>query len=825
MRSQTICCLLLVLFFFGGAFALPPELDLPEKGILRGIITDVNGRPVGGVSILLKGTLRGTVTAEDGSFELLGVPAGDYVLSASAVHLKIAERRISVKAGEVTEVRLIAEELVIQLGEVVIAGARGVRPAEQLPDTEGTSIFAGKKTEVIRLDRTDANLITNNARQIFAKVPGITVWENDGSGVQVGVASRGLSPNRSWEFNVRQNGYDISADIFGYPEAYYNPPMEAVERIQIVRGASSLQYGPQFGGLLNYVLKRGDAYRKISVETQQSIGSFGMFSTFNAVGGTVGKLNYYGYVHYRRADGWRQNSAYDITNLHLNVNYAVSRRLNVGFEISRLFYKNQQPGGLTDAQFASNARQSSRPRNWFSTPWNVPTLTADYQISDNWKSSLKVFGLIAERNSIGFVRAINIADTMNAQTGRFNPRQLDRDLYRNWGAEWRNAVNYQFSGREHTLAVGLRYFSGFTRRKQNGKGDTGSDFNLHLQEESYPRNLEFVTRNASFYVENIFRLTNKWSITPGIRYETVSNTGKGQLGRAADGTPVMMPHTKTQRNFLLAGIGTEINLTEFANIYGNISQAYRPVLFSEITPPATTDVIDENLRDASGFSADLGIRGTYKNIITYDISTFYLQYDNRIGTLNQVRPDGSRFQLRTNVGGSRSQGIESYIEFAPIAALTDRSKWGYINLFASLSWINAEYTYLHVVSIVNNAPVETNLKGNKVENAPSYIHRLGATYTHKGFSATWQLSAVGEAFADANNTRTPPATAVTGLIPAYRVSDISVTWRFLQRYNVRAGINNLTDERYFTRRAGGYPGPGILPGEGRSWYFSIGARF
>lgn len=826
MRLLSFCLSLLFVVFANSSFAvLPPDNDAPDKGIVRGIITDASGRPTGGVSILLKGTLRGTVTAEDGSFEITGVPVGEYTLSASAVHLKIAEQRIQVKANEITDVKLIAEELVIQLGEIVIAGARGVRAAEKLSDVEGTSIFAGKKTEVVRMDRLDANLITNNARQVFAKVPGISVWENDGSGVQVGVASRGLSPNRSWEFNVRQNGYDISADIFGYPEAYYNPPMEAVGRIQIVRGASSLQYGPQFGGLLNYVLKRGDADRKISVETQQSVGSFGMFSTFNAVGGTVGKLNYYGYVHHRQADGWRENSAYNITNLHLNLNYAVTEKLNIGFEISRLFYKNQQSGGLTDAQFAQDARQSNRARNWFSTPWTVPTLTVDYQITDRWKSNLKVFGLISERNSIGYVRAINIRDTLNTQTGTFNPRQLDRDLYRNIGAEWRNVITYKFLNQESTIAAGLRYYRGFTRRRQAGRGDTGSDFNLNLQEADYPRNLEFLTKNASFYVENMFRLTKKWTVTPGIRYEMIQNTGEGQLGRAANGSAIMMPRTEIQRNFVLAGIGTELSLAPEAAIYANISQAYRPVLFADITPPATTDVIDENLRDASGFNADLGVRGSYKNIVTYDVSAFYLQYDNRIGTLNQLRPDGSRFQLRTNVGGSRTTGVESYIEFAPIAAITDRSKLGYINLFASLSLINAEYTDLRVVSIVNNAPVETNLKGNKVENAPSYIHRIGATYTNKGFSATWQMSAVGEAFSDANNTRIAPATAVTGIIPAYRVMDISATWRFLQRYNMRAGVNNLTDERYFTRRAGGYPGPGIVPGEGRNWYLSVGARF
>ena len=107
----------------------------------------------------------------------------------------------------------------------------------------------------------------------------MSIWENDGSGIQVGVASRGLSPNRSWEFNVRQNGYDISSEVYGYPESYYAPPMEALAKIEVIRGAASLQYGPQFGGVLNYQIKKGNPYKPLTFETQQTIGSYGLFNT------------------------------------------------------------------------------------------------------------------------------------------------------------------------------------------------------------------------------------------------------------------------------------------------------------------------------------------------------------------------------------------------------------------------------------------------------------------------------------------------------------------------------------------------------------------
>ncbi|MBK8406234.1 MAG: TonB-dependent receptor plug domain-containing protein [Saprospiraceae bacterium] len=172
----------------------------------------------------------------------------------------------------------------IDLKEVIIQDYKTLSEMARMPDVKENVIYAGKKTEVIQLDRINADLSTNNTRQVFAKVPGMSIWENDGSGIQAGVATRGLSPNRSWEFNVRQNGYDISSEVFGYPETYYTPPMEALVKIEVIRGASSLQYGPQFGGLLNYQIKKGNPNKAISYETQQTVGSYGLFNTYHAIG-------------------------------------------------------------------------------------------------------------------------------------------------------------------------------------------------------------------------------------------------------------------------------------------------------------------------------------------------------------------------------------------------------------------------------------------------------------------------------------------------------------------------------------------------------------
>lgn len=705
------------------------------------------------------------------------------------------------------------DSLSVNLNEVEIKEEIG--GMRRMPDVKENIIYAGKKTEVMRLDKINADLSINNVRQIFAKVPGISVWENDGSGIQVGVATRGLSPNRSWEFNVRQNGYDISSEIFGYPEAYYNPPMEAVEEIQVIRGAASLQFGPQFGGLLNYKIKKGNPNKPVSFETQQTAGSYGLFNTYNAIGGTHNKFSYYGFLHYRTADGWRQNSRYYTYTGYLSFICQLSEKMNIGGEYTKMEYVSQQPGGLTDLQFEENHRQSFRERNWFNAPWNAASLNVNYNISASISLNIKSFATIAERNSVGFLKAINIKDTINPSTLQFASRQVDRDYYKNYGTESRVTVKYKFLGKENILASGFRAYRGNTQRKQLGVGTSGMDFDLTLTHPRYGRALEFTTDNLAFFAENIFYLGSRLKLVPGFRFENIQNRMQGYINTTASGT--LNPEVRN-RQFILYGLGMEFLVSKGTCLYGNYSTAYRPVTFSELTPSATSEIIDPNLKDASGFNADLGYRGMIGNFLNFDIGIFYLNYDNRIGTIFR---DGNPF--RTNIGASVSKGLESYVEIDIVKMFIRNSKFGNLSLYVSNAFIDARYVKWNNPAIANDP--SKSIVGKRVENVPEYIHRFGLSYTFEDFSITYQFSSVGDVYTDAANTSVPNVSGTIGKLSGYKLMDLSLTFKFLERYNFKAGINNVTDEKFATRRAGGYPGPGILPGNGRTFFISVGAKF
>jgi Fe(3+) dicitrate transport protein len=86
------------------------------------------------------------------------------------------------------------------------------------------------------------------------------------------------------------------------------------------------------------------------------------------------------------------------------------------------------------------------------------------------------------------------------------------------------------------------------------------------------------------------------------------------------------------------------------------------------------------------------------------------------------------------------------------------------------------------------------------------------------------LSYTDKVYSDANNTESSK-TGNAGIVPSYTVSDWSFGIIVKGHYVFKGGINNLLNQRYYTRRSGGYPGPGILPGDGRNFFVTVGVKF
>jgi len=214
---------------------------------VTGKVTDSDGTPIPDAEVFVQQTQALAITSEKGEFTLENIGEGRYDVVVFAFEFRVLEQKVEVTQDATLNFQLkpLAAQ---QLSEVVLTQEREkVFALQKLKTVEGTAIYAGKKSEVILVENLVGNLATNNARQVYNQVVGLNIYEDCNAGLQLNIGGRGLDPNRSANFNIRQDGYDISADALGYPESYYTPPVEALSEIQVVRGAASCSTDPNLG--------------------------------------------------------------------------------------------------------------------------------------------------------------------------------------------------------------------------------------------------------------------------------------------------------------------------------------------------------------------------------------------------------------------------------------------------------------------------------------------------------------------------------------------------------------------------------------------------
>ena len=798
---------------------------------LRGLILHhESGAPVADALIYDDVSQRIVESDASGRFVLNDLSSGAHNLTFSSLELNTLIQNVEINGD--LDLTFYMSPLRVELTAVEIAARREeIFGIKQLAHVEDMAIFAGKKSEVVLVDLISGNLANNVSRQIYAQVAGLNIYEGIDGGLQLAIGGRGLNPNRTSNFNTRQNGYDISADVLGYPENYYTPPSEAIDEIQIIRGASSLQYGTQFGGLINFKLRQPPSNKKLDVRLKQTIGSFGLFNSFNEIGVQAGPVHLRGYYNFKTGDGYRPNSQFDAHNAFLQAGIDLSERTKISAEFTLFNYLAQQGGGLTDQQFTANPQMSTRERNWFEVDWKLYQLKLEHAFDAGSDLSISLFGLDASRKSLGFngdptilnqnpITALDERD----QNGNFIlPRDLMLGEFRNYGMEARYLKKYQINDREAVLLVGAKYYdSNNTSMQGPGSRDIDADFSLRTSEfpdYANQSDFQFPNLNLALFGEHIFYLSPQLSLTPGFRMEYIRTRSRGtyndvvfdNAGNAISNT-LQNEQKDLSRTFILFGLGLEYK-TDALNLYANLSQNYRSVTFSDIRVVSPTFIIDPDISDERGVTGDLGVRGRIDNKVSFDIGLYTVLYDDRIGIILDDRAN----RVRKNIGKAVIAGLESLAEFR----LDRMTKLGAD--YKMTGFFNVAYTYSRYLQSEEN-----NVEGKHVEFVPTFNLKTGIKFGYKNLLSAFQFSYLSEQFTDVQNSPAAPPgdnrSGIIGEIPAYHIADFSLAYRFGQ-VSLEGGINNVFDQAYFTRRATGYPGPGIIPSDGRSFYLGVSWEF
>ncbi len=672
----------------------------------------------------------------------------------------------------------------------------GVDATPKFPEAvEGTAIYEGKKAEVIRLDNRPT-VANSNYRQALEQTPGLLLSEETTPLLSLGY--RGLNPHRAQFTQVMKDGIPIHADMFGYPEAYYTPPLESVQQIDFIRGGASLMYGPQPGGALNYITANPRTDVPLHFHTRHAFGSDGFYSTYNTLDGTSGNMGYLGDVHYREGDGFRDaNSDFDVfsSSIKLTLDSSEQTRWTTVFETYD--EEHGEPGGLSlktgegVANYYENRNATTRFHDRFELERDSASVTMDHTLSDQTLVQAKAwytyYSRYSQRQRGGGFGTLPTGPDANSNTielQEFNTSAIEARARHNWAA-W---------DEEHTLVLGTMYYhTESPRTEKRGSTPDATDGRVRFDAD---RTVDYVP----VFAENRF-VFGDVSVTPGFRLENIWQEVEENVNvsKTSEGNPL---GSKDDHDTVpLFGLGTAWKVQPELELYANVSQSYRPKMFTETVPTGGTTLVPDDLDPSEAVQYDLGARGTVGHSVVWDASVFQMDIKDQIGTI--ALDDG--FSTLANIGDAEYKGIEAAVEL-DISSLVDdlnasnlKEDVGSFILFGNALLLDAEFT-------------EGPQDGKTPAYAPDYLIRSGIRYE---FSDRLKIALGGtivdDHYADDSNRE-------DRYIPSYVVWDLNAEIRvYRDIVSIFGGINNLFDEDYYAR----IRNEGIDPAAERNYYAGV----
>lgn len=437
-------------------------------------------------------------------------------------------------------------------------------------------------------------------------------------------------------------------------------------------------------------------------------------STYNAVGGKIGKFSYYAYYNKRVRNGYRKVARTESDAQLVSLKYEPTDKLWFQIEWSRSNYLYRLPGALNDSMFHADPTAATRSRDFYNPNIHVPSIKAGWQYSKMGRISLVSSAVLGDRNSVMYNRPTGVEDTINTTTMDYNTRTVNIDRFNSYTTELRVLQQYQLLGNVSSFAGGVQYMHNHHHRTQLGEGTTGSDFDLSITDEGWGRDIHYRSQNVAIFAQNSFKLHRTLSVEIG---------GRMEIGRTElTGTAVYLPSDIIPKSVIdhrvpLFGGSIDYRPNKHHNIYAGISQAYRPVVLKDVVPGSAYERTADNLKDAYGFNAELGYRGNWK-FLTWDVTAFMLKYNDRMGTFAFTDDNGDLIIMKDNIGNSITKGIELFVEADFVVA----NKL-VLSVFTSTSYMDAYYQD----AVIRNGDDNVNVSGNKVESTPHWISRNGLT--------------------------------------------------------------------------------------------------
>lgn len=618
---------------------------------------------------------------------------------------------------------------------------------------------------VVLIDRERLELLQPlSTDDALRRVPGINTTSEEETGIVANVGLRGLSASESKSL-ILEDGVPVAPGLFIGNERYFNPRIQRVERIEVLKGSASLRYGPStIGGVINYQTKTPDdgvlvSTRLGSFDTREATLEAGARSeSGDAFAGIIATQ--------ARSDGFMDKD-YEMSDVMVKAGMALNQDQSLGMKFS--WHENDANisyRGLLLEDYRAGADYNPAPDDYFLTDRIGFDVNHEWRLSE--RATLKTLAYWSEvaRDYWRY----NVDTSASNAAGRWvytdsltgNNRSFER-----YGIETRLALQHALFGIASDAEFGLRFMqeeSDDTRIRATRDADRSGSNDRHRVDSA---------DSIAAYVQNRMQLSERFALTPGLRVESYEQERVVLTSNNAS--------ADTSNTELLPGVGATYELTDTAQLYGGVYRAFSPAS----NGVALDGLADQDLEGERSVNYEIGVRGL-QGALSYEVAAFYMDFDNQVVTGNSD-PNLSQ----SNAGKTLHQGMELVLGY---------ELGGGFSLDTNFTWVpESEFR-------------SGENRGNRLPYAPEYLANASLNYSDGKLSAALTAHHRGEQFGDPGNQEAIPAGAAGGiwggLMPSYTLYDAMAQYTVSDQLTLFGAVKNITDKRYITGlRQGIYVGP------------------
>lgn len=770
-----------------------------STGTIQGTILDPNGRGVPYASVEIVELKRRVTSDAAGIYQFTNLSAGDYRIRIIADgYNAVTSSIISVASGSTTTQDMNFSQVRGSLNQVDVVGT----------DMDAIAEIPGSVAVITREELRSSHPI--DANEVLRRVTGVHVREDSGPvALRLNVGIRGLNPDRSRQILVLEDGIPLALAPYGEPELYYSPPIDRMQRVEVLKGSGSILYGPQtIGGVINFVTPDPPQRASGSFEIVGGQRDFLNFKT--SYGGTVGKLGLYGSFLRKQGDGFRAFN-FGVTDFTGKLNYALTDSQTLGAKIS-LYDESSNSTylGLTQRQFELDPNGNPVPddrlkvNRYFGSINHqfVPNSTTllnttvyAYNTVRNWRRQDFDRARVAGRSYVGVFGDESIpGGAIFLRNGAGN-RNREFNVA---GIESRLTKEYSIAGNRSNFTGGASYTyeKAFDEYVQ-GATATSSDGVLR-DAETRPAN------GVSLFAQNRFTIGSRFTVTPGLRYERYSYERHITRARVNNIPTDVNRRGEDKVSAFVPGIGITFQPVERLTIFAGAHRGFAP---PRVKDAVSSQGVPVQLDAEYSWNYETGARYAARNGFNAEATFYVLDFQNQIIPASQ---SGGATSTLINAGETLHRGIELQAGF-------DFGK-----LFDIRHRITTDFRYTNLATAQFKNGI---FDGNRLPYAPENLFSFIAGYRHpRGFGTQYDVTCVGSQFADNRETVAPNANGEIGLIPSYTLHNLSFDYEHrFERFSIApfVTVKNLTNRVYISSRAP----EGIQPGLFRQANFGLRVQY